>query len=109
MNLFFKSTTNRLKTSVFNTSISKLTKFHNFEMKNFLTVNKFNTKFRYKDRISECFNYMVYMNSPIRLALFNTLQKYSMSIVKKRRLKTPDPKYKMKTKSAARKRFKIVI
>jgi len=86
---------------LYNTSSIKL--FHNFNK----TVNStFSGSLNFKLwSINKVYNY----NIPLRLALFHKFQKFTLTILKKRRHKLGNPKYKMKTKNAARKRFKIVI
>jgi len=114
MNYAFK-TINRIRLKF---NITSLTHIHNqnkilkHSTKNFLTLNKLSpsSKFSNKENLNiNSYNNSIYnINSPIRLALFNKFQKFTITILKKRRAKLANPHYKMKTKNATKKRFQIV-
>ena len=93
MNLFPKKTPN-------------INLFQKFFFRNFLTFRNFNT--------FKLLNSPALINQNFQLpkntenSLVNIQSKGIRSAQAKRKLKFPDPTYKMKTKNAARKRFRIV-
>jgi len=82
--------------------INPINSFYQSSQKSFFKSNPVN--YQSSSRMSEG----SFMNFKKFVFGFNKIQAFSVSNVKKRRAKLPDPKYKMKTHSGSRKRFKIV-
>jgi hypothetical protein len=98
MNIFGKSNILKQKFKLGNYTNN----FFNASYSNFFTLNKLSSTQKYKnDFLMEKFS----AKNSLEIIKY---QKFNVSLVKMRRKKTPDPKYKMKTKSSARKRIKIV-
>ena len=80
--------------------------FQKLYFKNFLTFNNFNT-FRFLNTPA-MINQRFQLEKNTENSLVNIQSKGIRSAQAKRKLKFPDTKYKMKTKNAAKKRFRIV-